>query len=213
MGHRNLFPNEIHWKITTGCTEIGPGCDSCPSMPGNGFKNLEQKESGVHMHPDRLLEPSRNLYQKLFHVAMGSDLFHDSVTDEFIMNAFKVMNDNQLHAFSLITKRSDRLRYLASILKWTDNIHIGVTVSSASCKHRIDSLRVVKSNNKFVSAVPLLGHLGHLDLSQIQSFGVCEESWGPKRKIEQYWLDEIKKQCEEQDVNFDFSAAIISEES
>ena len=67
MGHRNLLKNEKHWKIVTGCTEIGPGCDSCPAMPGNGFKDydLEHPDSEIQMWPDRLKEPSNSKEDQL----------------------------------------------------------------------------------------------------------------------------------------------------
>jgi len=202
MGHRNLKANEVHWKLTTGCQEIGPGCDSCPAMHDD-FSHVTK------IWVDKLSEPSSIKQPKIFYVSLGSDLFQDNVNDEFIMDVFKVMNENPLHVFVILTKRSDRLRYLAPKLNCKNNMYIGVTVASQSCKHRMEALRTVESSNRFISMAPLLEDLGDLNMDGIRSVGVVEETWGPKRRIEQSWVDNIERQCQEQNVIFNLEDAIL----
>ncbi len=202
MSHRKLNSYEVHWKLTTGCTVIGPGCDSCPAMEGDSSHVTE-------LFPDRLSEPTSTKEPKIFYLSLGSDFFQDNVTEEFILNAFRVMRFNPMHKFVILTKRADRLRHLAPKLNLTNNMYIGVTVASKSCKHRIDSLRSVKSNNRFLSMAPLLEDLGDLNMEGIKSVGIVEETWGPRRSVDKSWVDNIEKQCQEQDVIFNFHEAIL----
>jgi len=212
--YRHLNGLAINWKIVTGCTDIGPGCDSCPSLhianektgiPGHDFEH----GFGVRLHPDRLTRPEETESSKTFYVALGSDLFHDSVPDEFIFLAFEIMNEQSQHRFEIVTKRADRLRYLAKKLTWGANIYIGVTVASKSCKWRIEALRTVLTKNRFISICPILEDLGTLDLNGIQVVGVVEESWGPKRKADSQWIKSIERQCQDTDVIFRHEQGVV----
>lgn len=202
MSHRKINLNEVHWGLTTGCMEIGPGCDSCPAM-------VDESSYILKTWPEKLREPSETKESKIFIVSLGSDFFQDAVPEQFIMDAFQVMNNNPQHKFQVLTKRSDRLRYLAPKINWSDNIYLGVQVSSKACKHRIEALRGIKNTNKWISMVPLLENLGYLNLEGINSVYVVEESWGPKRKVDDSWIDNIEKQCNRQGVEFKFEAGII----
>lgn len=202
MSHRKLNGNEIHWRLTTGCTEIGPGCDSCPAMSN-------ENPHVVKLWTDRLSLPSSTKERTLFYLSLGSDFFQDEVPDKFIMDAFRVMNVNPQHLFVVLTKRSGRLRQLAPKLLFGSNIYMGVTVASKSCKPRIEDLRTVKTDNRFLSIAPLLEDLGDLNMEGIRSVGIAEETWGPKRQIDQSWVENIERQCQEQNVIFKFEDAIL----
>ena len=56
---------------------------------------------------------------------------------------------------------------------------------------------------------PLLEDLGDLNMEGIRSVGVVEETWGPKRSVDQTWVDNIEKQCQEQNVIFNLEDAIL----
>jgi len=45
-----------------------------------------------------------------------SDLFHEKVPKEFVIEVFKVIKKAKQHQFQVLTKRSDRLAKLASHL-------------------------------------------------------------------------------------------------
>lgn len=202
MSHRKLNSNEVHWKLTTGCNEIGPGCESCPAM-------VDKDAHTIKIWPDRLSEPALMKEPKTFYLSLGSDFFQDEVPDELIFKAFRAMNFNPIHKFVIGTKRIERLQALAGKLKFTDNIYIGVAVVANSCKPRIDALRSIESNNRFLSMAPLLEDLGELNLEGIQLVGVVAESWGHKRGIQQSWVDNVERQCQEQNVNFTFGDALL----
>ena len=213
MSSRELLKFEENWQIVTGCTEIGPGCDSCPSLqiadamegtPGHDFEHGFR----VRLWPQRLPIPEYYKDPTVFYVALGSDLFHDFVPDEFIYKAFEVMNYNQNHLFEICTKRADRLAYFAKNLNWTPNIYMGVTVASKACKWRLDALRGIPAVTKYVSMCPLLDDLGELSLEGIDRVGVVEESWGPMRKVKSEWVENIRSQCSDQGVDFSFTAGV-----
>jgi len=114
------------------------------------------------------------------------------------------MNDNPHHTFQVLTKRARRLRELAPLLNWSENIWIGVTIENNDYVNRARDLRTVNSAVKFLSLEPLLGPVPSLDLTDIDWVIVGGES-GPKaRPMKKRWVLEIKQKCEEYDVPFFF---------
>lgn len=213
MSQRELNIDEFKWDPVTGCTEIGPGCDSCPSLEsarehfgesGHVFEN----GFGVRTRKDQLRVPLDLTGQQKILVCVGSDLFHDQVPDEFIIQMFEVMDLADQHKFEVCTKRGERLAYLAPRLKWPENILMGVTVATEACKWRIDFLRSVPAKFKYLSVCPLLGELGKLNLKGIDEVSVVEESWGPKRPVKDRWIKNIKRQCKNQKVKFNLVSAV-----
>lgn len=89
MGHRSLNSNEVHWRLTSGCTVIGPGCDSCPA-------NVDDSFNVTKIYPDQLLIPAQTKEPKTFYLSIGSDFFQDDVPESFIIKAFRVMNPIQV---------------------------------------------------------------------------------------------------------------------
>ena len=79
------------WNPTTGCTKVSPGCKNCyakrlfPKVyPGREFED-------VLTHPDRLEAPLHWRKPRRVFVNSMSDLFHEDVPDEFILQVFDVM--------------------------------------------------------------------------------------------------------------------------
>lgn len=85
-----------------------------------------------------------------------SDLFHESIPAEFILKVFRTMRKANQHTFQVLTKRSERLADLDSILTWTDNIWAGVTVENSAYLDRIEHLQSSKATIKFLSLEPCL---------------------------------------------------------
>jgi len=105
------------WNPMTGCTKVSPGCDHCyaetlanrfagsavAGFPDGFAVTLRQNKVGL---PLRWRRPRR-----IFVTSMG-DLFHDQVSDEFIVECFAVMATAHWHTFQLLTKRHARMRSL-----------------------------------------------------------------------------------------------------
>lgn len=200
---------ENTWNPITGCSKISEGCVNCyaydlalrPQRMGNekyanGFK--------VTLHERTLQEPLKWKKPSLVFVNSMSDLFHETVPIEFIQKVFSVMNKASWHTFQVLTKRADRLLEISQKLNWTPNIWQGVTVENDSNKYRIDYLREVPSEVRFVSFEPLIGEVFDVDLSGVAWAIVGGESGARAREMKPEWVLSLKRQCEEQGIMFYF---------
>ncbi len=189
------------WNPVTGCTKVSPGCDNCYAET---FAERWRGTTGhyfehgfdVTLRPDKLDQPLRWTRPRRIFVNSMSDLFHDSVPDEYIACVFTVMAKAPQHTFQLLTKRHARMRSLlsseefqfrcfaAALARGWDpngtpwplpNAWLGV---SAEDQHwagiRIPALLDTPAAVRFVSAEPLIGPI---DLMGRPVFG-CEEA-GP----------------------------------
>ncbi len=200
---------ESTWNPVTGCNKISPGCKHCyaermahrlqrmgQANYANGFK-LTMHEHVVEL-PLHWKKP-----QTIFVNSM-SDLFHENVPLEFIRKVFDVMRRAHWHRFQILTKRSERLRELSSLLTWTPNIWMGVSVENQEYTHRIDDLRATGAQVKFLSLEPLMGPLRKLNLKKIDWVIVGGESGPHARPMDETWVLDIRDQCDSANVPFFF---------
>lgn len=201
---------EATWNPTVGCTKISPGCKNCyaesmakrlKAMGTPGYEN----GFTLTILPDRLEEPVRRKKPTVYFVNSMSDLFHRSVQDIYIEQVFDVIQRCPQHTFQVLTKRADRLASFFKKRAVPSNAWIGVSVEDKTYGvPRIDYLRQVNARIRFLSVEPLLDDVGILDLRDIHWVIVGGES-GPKaRPMKIEWVESIRQQCEEQDVQFFF---------
>jgi Bacteriophage protein gp37 len=108
------------------------------------------------------------------------------------------------HRWLFLTKRAARARQFWSEHVAPANVWQGVSVTGPETKARIDTLRQIDVKVRYVSAEPLLGALGELDLTGIHQVIVGGES-GPRfRPFEQSWAREIRDACVAQSTAFYF---------
>jgi len=116
---------DASWNPVTGCTEVSAGCDRCYA------KTLAERFRGTSGHyyengfdfrlrPEKLDQPLRWRRPRRIFVNSMSDLFHDSVPDEYIARVFAVMSYAYRHTFQLLTKRHARMRSLLSSPRFVD---------------------------------------------------------------------------------------------
>lgn len=156
--------------------EPGYQSDGDPVTSGPGF--------AVTLRPERLDQPLRWRKPRRIFVNSMSDLFHDSVPDEYIARAFAVMADAEKHTFQVLTKRHARMRALLSsedfqervlyhnchigagwdgyettTWRWPlPNVWLGVSAENQQWADiRIPALLDTPAAVRFVSAEPLLG--------------------------------------------------------
>jgi len=209
---------EATWNPTTGCDRTSPGCDNCyavalakrlkamgseryqrdgdPRTSGPGFK--------VTTHNDLLSTPYSWRQPRLVFVNSMSDLFHDDVPLDFIRSVFEVMADTPRHTYQVLTKRSKRLRRLSCELSWPSNVWMGVSVENARYRFRIDDLRAVPAAVRFISAEPLLGPLGVVNLDGIDWMIAGGESGPRARPMDIAWGRDLRDQCADAAVRFFF---------
>jgi protein gp37 len=200
---------ETTWNPLTGCTKISPGCKHCYAermslrLQAMGQANyVNGFELTLHEH---MLEvPFRWKKPRLVFVNSMSDLFHKEAPEEFVLRVFDVMRQASWHVFQVLTKRSDRLRKLASKIDWPDNVWMGVSVERKDYAFRIDDLRQTGAKIRFLSLEPLLGPLENLNLERIDWVIAGGESGPGARAVQQAWVADIRDQCVNAGVPFFF---------
>jgi protein gp37 len=206
--------SSIEWTVTTwnpvtGCSKVGPGCLNCYA---EGFTRRLQAQGNprykagfdVAVHRDMLDLPSHWRKPRLVFVNSMSDLFHEKVPVDFIVEVFDVMREAGAHEFQILTKRSGRVLDLDAELDWPPNVWLGVSVEDNDYLYRVDDLRKTRAAIKFICFEPLLGPVEDVDLTDIGWVIVGGES-GPKaRLMQKEWACEIRDKCIARDVPFFF---------
>lgn len=200
---------ESTWNPVTGCTKVSPGCKFCyaermaerlQAMGQANYRNGFQ----LTLQPQMLELPLSWKRPQTIFVNSMSDLFHKNVPLDYIQRVFDVMRQAHWHRFQVLTKRADRLAALDSFVSWPPNVWMGVSVESSDQVDRIDHLRAISANVKFLSLEPLLGPLPNLNLERVDWVIVGGES-GPKaRPVQEEWILEILAQCRQAEVAFFF---------
>lgn len=200
---------EATWNPVTGCSKVSSGCRYCYAERmarrlqaagslryRNGFR--------VTLHNEVLGLPKRWRSPRMVFVNSMGDLFHEDVPLEFIQHVFATMGACRQHVFQVLTKRSDRLRRLASQLQWPENVWMGVTVEGMKTLHRIKNLQLVPASIRFLSCEPLLGPLENLPLKGIHWVIVGGESGPYARPMKIEWIRSIYRQCRATKIAFFF---------
>jgi protein gp37 len=111
------------WNPVTGCTKVSPGCDHCYAetfaerfrgTPGHHFEN----GFDVTLRPERLDQPLKWKKPRRIFVNSMSDLFHESIPDEYIARVWTVMEAAPQHTFQILTKRHARMRSVVRRIAW-----------------------------------------------------------------------------------------------
>jgi protein gp37 len=188
------------WNPVTGCTKISPGCKNCyaerlafrlKEMGNPRYKNGFR----LTLHPDQLDLPLRWRKRKMIFVNSMSDLFHETVPDEYIKKVFATMVKADWHIFQILTKRAERVAQLAPKLPWPSHVWQGVSVESQLYTKRVTALQKVPASVRFLSVEPLLAPIAKLPLDGIHWVIVGGESGPRHRPIKPEWVREINKQC------------------
>lgn len=200
---------ESTWNPVTGCTKLSAGCQNCYAermakrLKAMGSPNYVNGFE-VTLHPNSLTLPLKWKKPQMIFVNSMSDLFHDRVPLEFILQVFEVMRQASQHQFQVLTKRSKRLVKLSKKLPWAPNILMGVSVENSDYTSRIDDLVKTGAMTKFLSLEPLLGPLPNLRLTGIDWVIVGGESGPGSRPMDPEWVIDIRNQCTTTGIPFFF---------
>lgn len=200
---------EETWNPITGCTKYSAGCEHCYAASFakrlHAMGNIRYiNEFNVTIHKDLFQKPFEWIKPKLIFVNSMSDLFHEDVPDEDILNIFETMNKAKQHTFQVLTKRADRLASLSPRINWTNNIWMGVSIENRDALYRCEKLKLTGAKIKFISAEPLLESISNIDLQGIDWLIVGGESGVKSRPMEEKWVLELKELAEKQKIPFFF---------
>lgn len=200
---------ETTWNPVTGCSKVSPGCAHCYAetfaerfrgVPGHPY----EQGFDLRLWPARLEAPLRWRRPRFVFVNSMSDLFHEAIPDQYVRQVFDVMAAAPQHVFQVLTKRPERAVDLRSALPWPANVWLGVSIENRRFVRRADNLRQVPCSVRFISAEPLLGPVGGLDLGGIQWLIAGGESGARCRPVRTEWVRELRDQCQRSGVAFFF---------
>jgi protein gp37 len=212
--HSSIEWTDATWNPVRGCTKITSGCAHCYAetfaerfrgVPGHPY----EQGFDLRLVPEKLTQPLLWRQPKMIFVNSMSDLFHEAVPDDYIVQVARVMQLASWHTYQVLTKRSKRLRdLLKTKLRFAAECpHIWWGVSVENQKQglpRIGHLQAASAAIRFLSIEPLLESLGRIDLSGIGWVIVGGESGPGARPIQESWVVEIRDQCREANVPFFF---------
>jgi len=196
------------WNPVTGCTKVSPGCKHCYAerfaerfrgVPGHPY----EQGFDIKLWPERLDQPKRWREPRRIFVNSMSDLFHPEVPEDYVKRVFDAMVEAPWHQYQVLTKRPERAAAMASKLDWSEQIWMGTSVENQDYTWRIDELRKIPAEVRFLSCEPLLGPLD-LNLDDIHWVIVGGESGPGARPMAKTWVRGIRKQCRTMDVPFFF---------
>ena len=217
MGQKSKIEwTDTTWNPTTGCTKVSDGCDHCyahhlahtrlatmykTQLPVVGSTQNIEDPFSVRLWPDRLRKPGSWRKPHMVFVNSMSDLFHVDVPDDFVRRVFEVMLEVDRHVYQILTKRPSRAeRFVRSNADLFPagvvpaHIWMGTSVESQDVTYRVDHLRRVPAEVRFLSCEPLLGPL-ELNLSELAWVIAGGESGPEFRAIEQSWVLQLRDAC------------------
>jgi protein gp37 len=202
--HTGIEWTDKTWNPTTGCNKVSPGCLHCYAEAiTKRFPNNFKNGFDLTLHEERLAEPLKWRTPSRIFVNSMSDLFHEDVPLDFIKKVFQVIHQTPQHIYQILTKRPERLLELSPHLEFHQNIWLGVSVENQNYVNRVELLRQVPANVRFLSCEPLLGEL-KLDLTDIHWVIVGGESGQKHRPMKIEWVEDIRNQCQAAKVAFFF---------
>jgi protein gp37 len=213
MANSQIEWTDSTWNPVAGCSIVTAGCTHCyamemarrlEAMGVEKYAGLTRK-TGTRTVWNGVVREDREALsipygwkkpRKIFVNSM-SDLFHEHVSDDFILAVWQVMRDTPHHNYQILTKRPERMTKLVStrVADILPNVWLGTSIENADVVHRVVHLRAAPAAIRFISFEPLIGSVGLIDLVGIDWAIVGGESGSAARLIREEWIDEIHRQC------------------
>ncbi len=222
MAETQIEWTDATWNPVAGCSLASAGCKHCYAMQMarrleamgiDKYKGLTQKRGKnvtwngiVKEDKSSLLIPYTWKKPRKIFVNSMSDLFHEDVSEAFILSVWKVMRETPQHNYQILTKRPERMHQIVSkkIKIVLPNVWLGTSVENAEVTERINHLRKIPAAIRFISFEPLIDSVGSVNLKNIHWAIVGGESGNKARPIKEEWIDEIHEQCDLYDTAFFF---------
>jgi len=235
MNDTGIIWTEATWNVYSGCKMISPGCKFCyastlsenkrgtPAFP-NGFDFTHRPHKLTE--PLKLKTPSLIFVNSMSDFALKDSEFNlaEGTMDNIRDGIIDIMERTPQHEYQVLTKRPEELLRYSKRRKLPPNFWAGVSVDVQRYSDRIDVLRQIETEIRFISAEPILSHLD-LDLSGIDwvigggesGVHLMDDKTRESRSMADYdrknrkwtarqdryhWAQDLRDQCIAQEVKF-----------
>ncbi len=159
MAETQIEWTDATWNPVAGCSIVSAGCTNCYAMEMarrlqamniGKYRDLTRRSgkrtiwNGVVREDATALNiPLRWKKPRKIFVNSMSDLFHESVSDAFILKVWNVMRATPYHHYQILTKRPERMGTLvrSTISAVLPNVWLGTSVENLEVVERVDHLR------------------------------------------------------------------------
>jgi Bacteriophage protein gp37 len=217
---------EIAWTDSTfnifwGCTKVGAGCDNCYAAAldkrtgGNHFAGFSIIATAPKNLSDTYWQKPLQWQRKAAKAGTRHKVFCGSMCDWADKNGDPTQRErlwDLIRAtpnldWQLLTKRASNIKKFLPA-DWGNgypNVWLGVTVENRrQGLRRMEMLKTIPAQVRFLSIEPLLEDLGRLDLDGIHWVIAGGESGVKARAMQTAWVDKIFQQCQQQGAPFFF---------
>ena len=216
MGATTIEWTEFTWNPFVGCSIVSAGCTNCYAMrmarrleEGFGvaaYQGTTQKSKAgpvwtgkTNRSSDQVMRRPLGLRKPtLIFVNSMSDFWNPDADDAWRAEALDIMWQTPRHEYQVLTKRPQHIRPIMKrmgVAKLPPNFWLGATVEDHRVVDRIDLLREVEAEVRFLSVEPMTAPLGKVDLTGIHWVITGGESGPGARPMKADWVREVRDQC------------------
>lgn len=230
MNETGIIWSERTWNPLSGCKKISAGCKFCYAETlAEKYRGTPAFKNGFDLtyRPHKLKEPLKLKDPTLIFTNSMSDLFWDQVSDEYRHKVIDIIEQCPQHEFQVLTKRADIMLEFSKKRKLPPNFWAGVSIENEKAKWRLEALRQIDVEIRWISAEPLLGPLfltaeelaglhwiitggesgahlwkGHIaEERALVRYNTTAKKWEARPEREQ-WVRDIKEACVTNGVKF-----------
>src|SRR3970040_2506535 len=104
--HTGIEWTDATWNPVTGCSKVSPGCKNCYAERLAGRLKLmgnPKYQNGFNftLQPSALELPLKWKERRKIFVNSMSDLFHEKMPDDYLMQCFEVMKKADWHVYTI----------------------------------------------------------------------------------------------------------------
>ena len=200
----NISWCDSSWNPWHGCKKVSQGCKFC-YMYRDKARYGQNPEIVTRSKPATFNAPTKWKDARLIFTCSWSDWFI-AEADNWREEAWEIIKRTPQHTYQILTKRPERIKeHLPG--DWSNgyqNVWLGVSVEDAAAKSRIDELRQVPAQVRFLSVEPLLSEVTPVSLLGIDWVIVGGESGPDHRLMDLQHARNVRDACLTQGVPFFF---------
>lgn len=171
MNETAIAWTNLTWNPASGCEKVSAGCRFCyAEFLAEQKRGTKAFPNGFDLtiRPHKLTEPYKVKTPSLIFVNSMSDFGWPKIPDSYRDQIVDVIEATPWHQYQVLTKRPEEVLRYSKRRKLPGNFWAGVTIESGKTAGRLDILKEIDAEIRFVSGEPLLDDMAPaLDLHGI----------------------------------------------